>query len=57
MYYIHKDKIFLYNIDSIAVVVLNTGNAEVTYKLVYKTGFARVTIPAHGITTLTFPDF
>lgn len=41
----------------VAVVALNTGGSDITFKLEHKTGFARVTVPQHGITTLTYANF
>jgi len=48
---------FLRPDNMVAVVVLNTGGQDVTFKLVQHNGFARYTIPAHGITTLTYSNF
>jgi len=41
----------------IALVVLNTQNAEKTFKLAHGNGFAKVTVPAHSIATLTYQNF
>jgi len=48
---------FLRPDNTVAVVVLNTGNAPVVFKLTQGTQAARVVIPLHGIATYTYKAF